>query len=89
MRGLGRIESSTGVTKPPQKLVFLQPRPNMDLAARRRGLDGVPDEDIREMAQSVGIEPGCGNSLVDLAREPDPSGGAFLLKITRRVAEQF
>ena len=33
------------------------------------------------MAQSVGVGPGRRNGFVDLAREPDSSRRAFLLKV--------
>ena len=38
MRGLGRIQSPSGIAEPPEELVFLQTRSNLDLAAGGGGL---------------------------------------------------
>ena len=82
MRGLCRIESTTGVAEPPENFVKMQARSDLDLTAGRGGLDGVADENIREVPQGVGVGPGGRHGFIDLAREPDSSRGTFLLEVT-------
>ncbi len=88
VRRLGRIEPSAAVAEPPQELVFLHSRPDLDLAPGWRGLERVADQDIGDVPQGVGVDPRRWNRFVQLARETNSSRGAFLLHLPHRVAQQ-
>ena len=60
------IEPSAAVPKPPQKLVFLQPRADLDRASGWSRLDRVANQDVGEMAQCIRWSRRR-NGFVDLA----------------------
>ena len=84
MGRLGRIQSSAAVQEPPEKLVFLQPRADLDLSPGRRRLNGVANENIGEVRKASGSDQAGGTvSSISLDRRI-PRDAAFLLEIRAR-----